>query len=97
MTRQFNVVVERAAEGRCYACFLSRMELLYRGWKDEDERAGRAAGGRQPSAGMARLIARGACPFGIQRSSSTWSATRSGTSSTPLRRPTAHRPSQRRR
>jgi len=28
---------------RSYACFLSRMELLYRVWKDEDERAGRLA------------------------------------------------------
>lgn len=28
---------------RCYACFLSRMEVLYRVWKDEDERAGRLA------------------------------------------------------
>lgn len=28
---------------RCYACFLSRMELLYRVWKDEGERAGRLA------------------------------------------------------
>jgi predicted nucleic acid-binding protein len=27
----------------CYACFLSRMELLYRIWKDEHERAGRLA------------------------------------------------------
>ena len=26
-----------------YACFLSRMEVLYRVWKDEDERAGRLA------------------------------------------------------
>jgi predicted nucleic acid-binding protein len=28
---------------QCYACFLSRMEVLYRVWKDEDERAGRLA------------------------------------------------------
>ncbi len=27
----------------CYGCFLSRMEVLYRVWKDEDERAGRLA------------------------------------------------------
>ena len=27
----------------CYACFLSRMEVLYRVWKDESERAGRLA------------------------------------------------------
>jgi predicted nucleic acid-binding protein len=27
----------------CYACFLSRMEVLYRVWKDEGERAGRLA------------------------------------------------------
>jgi predicted nucleic acid-binding protein len=26
---------------RCDACFLTRMEVLYRVWKDEDERAGR--------------------------------------------------------
>jgi len=34
--------VEEALEqpGRCYACFLSRMEAHYRVWKDEDERAG---------------------------------------------------------
>jgi predicted nucleic acid-binding protein len=37
--------VEEALEHprRCYACFLSRMEVLYRVWKDEDERAGRLA------------------------------------------------------
>lgn len=37
--------VEQALEQpqRCYACFLSRMEVLYRIWKDEDERAGRLA------------------------------------------------------
>ena len=28
---------------RCYACFLSRMEVLYRVWKDENERSGRLA------------------------------------------------------
>lgn len=28
---------------RCYACFLTRMEVLDRVWKDEDERAGRLA------------------------------------------------------
>jgi predicted nucleic acid-binding protein len=28
---------------RCYACFLSRMEVLYRVWKDDNERAGRLA------------------------------------------------------
>ncbi len=27
----------------CYVCFLSRMEVLYRVWKDEDGRAGRLA------------------------------------------------------
>ncbi|MCP9892101.1 PIN domain-containing protein [Cyanobium sp. Aljojuca 7D2] len=37
--------VEEALEqpGRCNACFLSRIEVLYRVWKDEDERAGRLA------------------------------------------------------
>ncbi|MEA5474967.1 PIN domain-containing protein [Synechococcus sp. CCY9201] len=37
--------VEQALErqDRCYACFLSRMEVLYRVWKDEDECAGRLA------------------------------------------------------
>ena len=25
---------------RCYACFLTRMEVLYRVWKDADDRAG---------------------------------------------------------
>ena len=28
---------------RCYACFLTRMEVLYSVWKDEDERAARLA------------------------------------------------------
>ncbi|MEB3263300.1 MAG: PIN domain-containing protein [Synechococcus sp.] len=28
---------------RCLACFISRMEVLYRVWKDEGERAGRLA------------------------------------------------------
>ena len=28
---------------RCYGCFLSLMEILYRVWKDEDEMAGRIA------------------------------------------------------
>lgn len=28
---------------RCYACFLTRMEVLYLVWKDEGERAGRLA------------------------------------------------------
>jgi predicted nucleic acid-binding protein len=32
-----------AQPNHCYACFLSRMELLYRVWKDEHERAGRLA------------------------------------------------------
>ena len=38
-------LVEQALEHpqRCYACFLSRMEVLYRVWKDENERAGRLA------------------------------------------------------
>ena len=40
--------VEEALEqpGRCYACFLSRMEMLYR----EDACAGRPAGERNPLA-----------------------------------------------
>jgi predicted nucleic acid-binding protein len=29
--------------GRCLACFMSRMEVLYRVWKDEGERHGRLA------------------------------------------------------
>jgi predicted nucleic acid-binding protein len=32
-----------AQPDHCYACFLSRMEVLYRVWKDEHERAGRLA------------------------------------------------------
>ena len=34
-----------AQEGkcRCYACFITLMEILYRVWKDEDEPAGRLA------------------------------------------------------
>ena len=37
--------VERALDHPeyCYCCFLSRMEVLYRVWKDEGERAGRLA------------------------------------------------------
>jgi len=38
-------VLYQAQEGecRCYACFLSLMEILYRVWKDENEIAGRLA------------------------------------------------------
>ena len=34
-----------AASGspRCFACFMSRMEVLYRVWKDDGEQAGRLA------------------------------------------------------
>jgi ribonuclease VapC len=32
-----------AQPNHCYACFLSRMEVLDRVWKDEHERAGRLA------------------------------------------------------
>jgi ribonuclease VapC len=37
--------VEQALEGpvRCTACFITRMEVLYRVWKDEGERSGRLA------------------------------------------------------
>jgi predicted nucleic acid-binding protein len=37
--------VEQALEApvRCTACFITRMEVLYRVWKDEGERAGRLA------------------------------------------------------
>jgi len=37
--------VERALSGpqQCYACFLTRMEVLYRVWKDEGESSGRLA------------------------------------------------------
>ena len=31
------------APTRCLACFITRMEVLYRVWKDEGERAGRLA------------------------------------------------------
>ena len=31
------------APGRCVACFMTRMEVLYRVWKDEGERAGSLA------------------------------------------------------
>ena len=31
------------APARCLACFITRMEVLYRVWKDEGERAGRLA------------------------------------------------------
>ena len=34
----------------CFACFMTRMEVLYRVWKDEGERSGRLAyeAGRMP-------------------------------------------------
>ena len=32
-----------AESQRCYACFISRLEVLYRVWKDEGETAGRLA------------------------------------------------------
>jgi uncharacterized protein with PIN domain len=32
-----------AESQRCYACFISRLEVLYRVWKDEGEPAGRLA------------------------------------------------------
>lgn len=37
--------VEQALEGpvRCTACFITRMEVLYRVWTDEGEQAGRLA------------------------------------------------------
>ncbi|CAK6686810.1 PIN domain-containing protein [Synechococcus sp. CBW1107] len=37
--------VEQALEApvRCMACFITRMEVLYRVWKDEGERAGKLA------------------------------------------------------
>ena len=40
--------VEEALEqpGHCYACFLSRMEVLYRVWNDQGERASRLAYGQ---------------------------------------------------
>jgi ribonuclease VapC len=33
----------RASDAHCIACFMTRMELLYRVWKDEDELAGKLA------------------------------------------------------
>jgi predicted nucleic acid-binding protein len=33
----------QARQGRCLLCFMSRMELLYRVWKDEGERTARLA------------------------------------------------------
>jgi predicted nucleic acid-binding protein len=33
----------RSGESRCLVCFMSRMEVLYRVWKDEGERNGRLA------------------------------------------------------
>lgn len=32
-----------SGKGRCFVCFMSRMEMLYRVWKDEDERIARLA------------------------------------------------------
>lgn len=36
----------RSGEGRCLVCFMSRMEVLHRVWKDEDERSARFADAR---------------------------------------------------
>lgn len=38
-------VLHQAARGkaRCYGCFISLMEVLYRVWRDEDEATGRLA------------------------------------------------------
>jgi len=38
-------VLQQAAKGRarCYGCFISLMEVLYRVWRDEDEAGGRLA------------------------------------------------------
>ena len=38
-------VLQLAAKGkaRCYGCFISLMEVLYRVWRDEDEASGRLA------------------------------------------------------
>ena len=38
-------VLQQAAKGkaRCYGCFISLMEMLYRVWRDEDEASGRLA------------------------------------------------------
>ncbi len=38
-------VLQQAAKGkaRCYGCFISLMEVLYRVWRDEDEASGRLA------------------------------------------------------
>lgn len=33
----------QAGKARCYGCFISLMEVLYRVWKDEGEKAGRLA------------------------------------------------------
>lgn len=30
-------------QAKCFACFMSQMEILYRVWKDENEQAGRLA------------------------------------------------------
>lgn len=38
-------ILQQAAKGkvRCYGCFISLMEVLYRVWRDEDEASGRLA------------------------------------------------------
>ena len=38
-------ILQQAAKGkaRCYGCFISLMEVLYRVWRDEDEARGRLA------------------------------------------------------
>lgn len=37
------LVKARAGKARCFGCFISLMEVLYRVWKDEGEAAGRLA------------------------------------------------------
>ncbi len=33
----------QSGQAKCFACFMSQMEILYRVWKDEDEQTGRLA------------------------------------------------------
>ena len=42
-------------ESRCLVCFMSRMEVLYRVWKDEGERNGRLADAQLQSLPITRV------------------------------------------
>ena len=50
----------RSGESRCLVCFMSRMEVLYRVWKDEGERNGRLADAQLQSLPITWVLCSGA-------------------------------------